>query len=104
MYLHCYALDMTYTYITPPGNNETLRTFKRKVYGMLNIMARATKDRCTRERRDILTHRLTECKEGTAIWQWTKERVAWILRMDPRYIPADLESLTSISTLVATAT
>ena len=146
MYLNYYALDMTY--ITPPGNKETLRTFKRREYGTLHIMSRAAKeapemritrlipetnwrqvwknlhtacvpeetksnwyvvlhdiiptnerlhairlaesDRCTRcERRDTLTHRFTEGKEGTAVWQWTKERIAWIFRMNPRYIPAD---------------
>jgi len=135
-------------YIKPPGNNETLRKFKRWLYDTLHIMARAAKepperritllipetnwmkvwkylhtawvpdetksnwyvvvhniistnerlrairlaesDRCTRcERRDTLTHRLTECNEGTVIWQWTKERIAWILKMDPRYIPAE---------------
>jgi len=42
MYLHCYALDMAY--ITPPGNKETPRTFKRRVYGTLHIMATAAKE------------------------------------------------------------
>ena len=56
----------------------------------LHAIRLAGTDRCTRcERRDTLTHRLTECKEETAIWQWTKERIPWILRMYPRYILSD---------------
>ena len=42
MYLRRYALYIAY--ITPLGNNETLRTFKRRVYGTLHIMARAAKE------------------------------------------------------------
>ena len=42
MYLHCYALDMAY--IKPSGNNETLRTFKRRVYGTLHIVTTAAKE------------------------------------------------------------
>jgi hypothetical protein len=41
------------------------------------------------ERQDSLEHRLAECGEGTAISKWTKERIAWLLRTDPRRITAD---------------
>jgi hypothetical protein len=34
-------------------------------------------------------HRMTECGAGTAIWEWTKERIAWILRTDPSPIPQE---------------
>jgi len=40
-------------------------------------------------RRDTLLHRLTECAHGTEIWEWTRRRLAMILRVDPRYIPSD---------------
>ena len=47
-------------------------------------------DRCRHcGRRDTLVHRLTECNEGTAIWLWTRERIAQMLRTDPRLILAD---------------
>jgi hypothetical protein len=47
-------------------------------------------DRCRHcERRYTLIHRLTSCNEGMAIWCWTKERLAWLLRIDPRHIPDD---------------
>jgi len=40
----------------------------------LHAIRLAESDRCTRcERRYTLTHRLTECNEGTAVWQWTKD-------------------------------
>ena len=40
-YLYRYALDMAY--IAPPGNDETLRTFKLRVYNTLHTMAVTTR-------------------------------------------------------------
>jgi hypothetical protein len=40
-------------------------------------------------RPDILIHRLTECNNAAAIWEWIWGRVAMTLRTDPRHIPAD---------------
>ena len=40
-------------------------------------------------RKDTLQHRLTECGEGPPIWGWTRERIATILRTDPRPMPAE---------------
>jgi len=40
-------------------------------------------------RPETLLHRLTECAHGTEIWEWTRRRMAMILRVDPRYIPSD---------------
>ena len=37
---------------------------------------------------DSQLHRITACGEGPVIWHWTRARIAAILRMDPRYIPA----------------
>ena len=57
----------------------------------LHVIRLVQSDRCRHcGRRDTLIHRLTECNEGTAIWLWTRERVAQMLRTDPRRIPADL--------------
>jgi hypothetical protein len=39
--------------------------------------------------RDTLLHRITECGEGREIWEWTRKRIAWILRMDPVWIPEE---------------
>ena len=145
-YLYQYALDMAY--IVPPASNEPLRTFKRRVYSTLYLMAAAVNKfrgmritqrhpdtnwkqvwknlhtawvteettsvwytvvhdivptnerlyairlvesgRCRHcDRRDTLIHRLTACSEGMAIWWWTQERLAQLLRTDPRHIPDD---------------
>jgi hypothetical protein len=29
----------------------------------------------------------THCREGTSNWNWTKKRIAMMLRMDPKYVP-----------------
>ena len=36
---------------------------------------------------DTVMHRIIECDEGRKIWEWTRNRIAWILRMDPVWIP-----------------
>jgi len=38
---------------------------------------------------DTIQHMVTECGEGTRIWNWTKQRIAWILRTDPAHISLD---------------
>jgi hypothetical protein len=38
---------------------------------------------------DTLSHRLSECKEGRSTWYWTRRRIATILRIDERRIPAE---------------
>jgi hypothetical protein len=37
--------------------------------------------------RDTIMHRITECGEGREIWEWTRKHIAWIMRMDPAWIP-----------------
>ena len=39
--------------------------------------------------RDTLIHRLTECHDAAAIWKWTRERLAMMMRTNPRYIPPE---------------
>ena len=41
------------------------------------------------ERQETLVHRLAECGEGTAIQEWTRKRLAWIIWTDPRCIPTE---------------
>ena len=68
-YLYRYALDMAY--IAPPGNDETLRTFKLRVYNTLHIMAAAT-----RESREM---RITQLHSDTQWMQvWKKLHTAWV--------------------------
>jgi len=37
--------------------------------------------------RDTRMHRIRESGEGARIWDWTRKRIAWILRTDPARIP-----------------
>jgi hypothetical protein len=37
-------------------------------------------------RQDTLIHLLTECCDGSGIWEWTRRRIAWMLWTDPRHI------------------
>jgi hypothetical protein len=47
-------------------------------------------NRCTLcEEPDNLIHRLTSCGEGNVIWQWTRAKIAAILRTDPRHVPPE---------------
>ena len=36
---------------------------------------------------DTVLHMIIECGEGRELWEWTRNRIAWILRMDPVWIP-----------------
>jgi hypothetical protein len=50
----------------------------------------APTDRCTQcGQQDTIQHRLIECAEGTVTWEWTKQRIATMLRTDPRHTPAE---------------
>jgi hypothetical protein len=47
-------------------------------------------ERCVRcAKLDSLPHHITECQEEGGVWNWSKGKIAQILRMDPRHIPAD---------------
>jgi hypothetical protein len=45
-------------------------------------------DRCKCDTQDNLLHRLTERDESSAIWQWTRFRLALIQRIAPCHIPS----------------
>jgi hypothetical protein len=50
----------------------------------------STTDKCRHcGRTDSLQHRMTECREGRRSWEWTKNKMASFLHMDPRRIPDD---------------
>jgi hypothetical protein len=38
---------------------------------------------------DTLKHRTTGCGDKAKIWQWTRNRIAWIIRTDPKWIVED---------------
>jgi hypothetical protein len=45
-------------------------------------------DDCRRcGRKDTVQHRLKECVEGAAIWDWTRNRLAQMLRTEPHHVP-----------------
>jgi hypothetical protein len=46
----------------------------------INLSPTAQCRHCTQE--DNSQHRITECGEGPCIWQWTRQRIAAILRID----------------------
>ena len=39
--------------------------------------------------KDTIMHRLIDCGTGNAIWAWTKELLAWVLRTEPSRIPKE---------------
>jgi len=56
----------------------------------LIVIHRMDTDVCRQCRRpDTLPHRLTECVNGTAFWDWTQRRVAMLLRTSPRHVSSD---------------
>jgi len=56
----------------------------------LHVIRLVESDRCRHcGKRETVGHRLMEYNEGTDIWLWTGERIAQILRTDPRRFPAD---------------
>jgi hypothetical protein len=40
-------------------------------------------------RQDTTLHRFTDCGEGQVIWEWTRTRIAWMNRTDPRRVPCE---------------
>jgi hypothetical protein len=48
-------------------------------------------DKCTicKQIDTIQHHRITECVEGQETWNWVCKKLAMIIRIDPKYIPAD---------------
>jgi hypothetical protein len=47
-------------------------------------------DKCTIwKQTDTIQHRITECVEGQETWNWVCKKLAMIIRIDPKYIPAD---------------
>jgi hypothetical protein len=42
---------------------------------------------CTRT--DTLIHRITDCGEGDATWEWIRRKMAVIIRINPKYIPKE---------------
>lgn len=40
-------------------------------------------------KQDTTLHQLTECRLGRETWEWTRTRIAWIHRTDPRRVPTE---------------
>ena len=44
--------------------------------------------KCTRcNGTDTLSHRIMECGTGPQLWSWTREKIATIMRIAPRWVP-----------------
>jgi exonuclease III len=65
--------------------HELIPTKERLV--AINLASSMQCDRC--HKTDTLTHRLTNCDPSAVIWQWTKNRIATILRYNQQYIPPE---------------
>jgi hypothetical protein len=77
-----------------PVDQHTTATWYRVLHDILPNRTRlhttrlAPDDCCLRcEVVDSMPHRLIECGEDTQQWEWTRVRLALILRTDPRWIP-----------------
>jgi len=46
-------------------------------------------DLCHSCAEDTLQHRITECGDGRRQWEWTRQRVALMLRTEPRRVPEE---------------
>jgi len=75
---------------------ETTRVaWYRVVHDILPTNERRTINRSPTEacrhcgKTDTIGHRLTECGEGSRLWNWTKRRIATMLRTIPDHIPEE---------------
>ena len=59
--------------------NERLRA--------INLSSTAQCNACGNH--DSILHRITDCGTGSGLWEWTRRRIAWILRTAPSYIPKE---------------
>jgi hypothetical protein len=56
----------------------------------LHKIGLSSTDQCRRcDKKDTIQHRLIECGNGEIVWKWTRQKIATMLRMDPRYIPPE---------------
>ena len=81
---------------TAPAPETTKSTWYRVIHGVIPTHERLHKirlaptDRCKHcEKQDTLPQRLVECGEGIVTWEWTRERIALMLRTDPRWISTE---------------
>jgi len=77
--------------------SETIKiTWYRVVHDIVPTNERLHKiriacaERCRHcDRKDTLRHRFTEWGDGRHQWEWTRERIALMIRIDSRWIPED---------------
>jgi len=79
-----------------PVPELTKATWYKVIHGVIPTNERLHKirmtptDNCLQcSRKNTYTHRQKECGNGSLIWGWTLQRIALILRTNPRQIPAD---------------
>ena len=81
---------------TAPVTDSTKTTWYKILHDIvptkehLHKMRIAPTENCRHcDRKDTLIHRLAECGDGRYQWEWTKERLAIMLRTDARWIPEE---------------
>ena len=74
-----------------PVTEEAKSTWYMVIHDLVSINLRLHTVRLTESdlckifrRQDTLIHRLTECGDGSVILEWTRRRIAWMLRTNPR--------------------
>jgi len=81
---------------TAPATDSTKTTWYKIIHDIVPTKERLHKIRIAPteycrlcDRKDTLLHRLAECGDGRYQWEWTKKRLAIMLRTDPRWIPEE---------------
>jgi len=81
---------------TAPVTDSTKTTWYKIIHDLVPTKERLHKIRIAPteicrlcDRKDTLLHQLAECGDSRYQWEWTKKRLAIMLRTDPRWIPEE---------------
>ena len=81
---------------TTPVTEEIKSIWYRVIHDIISTNEQLHKirlaafDRCKHyDKQDTLEHRLTECGDGTEMWEWTRQLLALMLRSEPRRITTE---------------
>jgi hypothetical protein len=89
--------EKVWTYIHHPALSDSIKSIWYAVVHEIvptNVRLAAKcitdTDRCPRcAMLDSLPHRIVACQEEDGIWEWTRGKIAQILRIDPRQAPVE---------------
>ena len=81
---------------TTPGSESIIASWYKIIHDIIPTQERLHKiriaptDLCSAcPEKDTLRHRILECGAGRHQWAWTRQRVALMLRTDPRWVPEE---------------